>query len=661
MKGKLVRIAFAAAFIMGPLSVASPAGAAPSNDAGGGTRQVLSAGTTRIHGQAPGKALNYGQPETRKQVPGEEAVPREDRPRADVQSDIFPSEPLPVPKVGSSSVEKTNPEVDFTFQGLNHFDQRTANGGNQFSLEPPDQGLCVGNGFTVEVVNSVIQVFDTNTGEAKTGVQDLNTFFGYKAAIDRSAYPRLNSIGAEVIDPQCLYDSDTNRFIVDITTLGVAPDFSFNGLNTIDVAVSNSGDPTGHWTIYHIPAQNDGTQGTPDHGCTLDGTKHGPCFQDYPHIGADKYGVYISTNEYDLFGPSYNAAQIFAFSKSELAHHPKKINVTLVANLQLAGTPGFTVWPATTPQGHYESDANGTEYFLSTIAGDGSETGNPTRTANKIGLWALTNTASLDSKSPDLHMSSQVVDSATYVYPPRANQKPGDVPLADCINDSSTPTPYGDGCWQIFFYPPEPAHDEVEYALDAGDTRMQQTWFVNGTLWGAAGTTVRVHGKDKAGIVWFKVDPSVDGQGEVSGQVANSGYLALADNNLTYPALAMTTDGQGVIAFTVTGADYYPSAGYATIDDQGNVGPIHILGKGKGPSDGFTGYKAFEYNFPRWGDYGAAVTDGSSIWLASESIEQTCSYAEYYPNPPDLSDFGTCGGTRTSLANWATRVSKLTP
>ena len=64
----------------------------------------------------------------------------------------------------------------------------------------------------------------------------------------------------------------------------------------------------------------------PNHGCTLDGVQPGPCFQDYPHIGADGNGVYVSTNEYDLFGPNYNAAQIFAFSKRQLAAHPRSIS-----------------------------------------------------------------------------------------------------------------------------------------------------------------------------------------------------------------------------------------------------------------------------------------------------------------------------------------------
>ena len=98
--------------------------------------------------------------------------------------------------------------------------------------------------------------------------------------------------------------------------LHVDEDGDFNGKNTIDVAVSNSGDPTRAWTVYKVPAQNDGTDGTPNHGCTLDGVVPGPCFQDYPHIGADRNGVYVTSNEYDLFGPSFNAAQIFAFSKS---------------------------------------------------------------------------------------------------------------------------------------------------------------------------------------------------------------------------------------------------------------------------------------------------------------------------------------------------------
>jgi hypothetical protein len=113
-----------------------------------------------------------------------------------------------------------------------------------------------------------------------------------------------------------------------------------------------------------------------------------------------------------------------------------------------------------------------------------------------------------------------------------------------------------------------------------------------------------------------------------------------------------------VIAFTVLGGNYYPSAGYATIDASGTVGPIHIAAAGLGPDDGFTSYKAFVGDPPRtrWGDYGAAVTDGSSIWIASEYIAQTCTLSQYLAG-----SIGSCSATRTSLANWGTRISKVTP
>ncbi len=620
------------------------------------TRSIPSGGTTAIRPAAEGPD-GLQQPELRP-AGSHFGTVEVNRSRPGFKNGKFPKNPLDAPTVASSAVAGSNPELALSVNGLNHRDQRLANGGNQFSLEPPDQALCVGNGYVVEATNSVLRVRSAASGSALTGVQDLNTFFGYPAAINRTT----GVFGARVIDPVCHYDPDNNRFMVVITTLHVLPNGSFTGKNTIDVAVSNTGDPTGTWTVYYVPAQNDGTDGTPDHGCTLDGTAPGPCFQDYPHIGADRWGVYVTTNEYDLFGPAFNAAQIYAFSKAQLAAHPAAINVTLVENLVVDGSPGFTVWPATSPAGQYSSERNGTEYFLSTIAGDGSETGNPTGTARRIGMWALTNTKSLDTASPSLGITSRLTNSQTYVFPPKSDQKPGNIPLGECINNTTTPTVFGPGCWQLLFVQ-EPAHDEVESQPDSLDSRMQQTWYVNGTIWGASGTAVWVNGELKAGIAWFAVEPKINGAGKVEGKVKQQGYVALANNNLTMPAIAMTPGGKGAIAFTVMGEDNFPSAGYVTIDANGSVGPIHVAAAGLGPDDGFTSYKAFVGDPPRtrWGDYGAAVTDGSSIWLASEYIAQTCTYAQYYPSPPSTAGFGSCGATRTSLGNWATRISKITP
>ena len=629
----------------GILSIAAPA-------ASSGSRLIASSGTTSIRPAPPGSD-GLQQPELRPRIRQGEGEVDFNRARPGFKKGKFPKKPLDAPTVPSSAVAGANPELQLGFQGLNHRDQRLANGGNQFSLEPPDQALCVGNGFTVEATNSVIRVFSSSSGTALTGVQDLNTFFGYPAAIDRTT----GVFGPFVIDPVCVYDPENQRFVVVITTLHQDTAGNATGKNTIDLAVSNTNDPTGTWTIYSLPAHNDGTDGTPDHGCTTDGTTHGPCFQDYPHVGQDANGIFVTSNEYDLFGPGFNAAQIFAFSKAQLAAHPASIRVTLVENLEVDGSPGFTVWPAISNAGDYASDKNGTEYFLSTIAGDGSETGNPTGTARRIGLWAVTNTASLNTGTPTLGLTSRLINSQTYVFPPLSDQKPGDIPLGECINDTTIPTPFGLGCWRLFFVD-EPAHDEVESTPDSLDTRMQQVWYRDGTLWGAAGTAVSVDGELKAGIAWFAVSPKINGAGKVEGRVAKEGYLALADNNLTMPAIAVAPNGKGVIAFSIMGEDYFPSAGYALISSDGTVGPIHVASQGLGPDDGFTSYKAFVGDPPRtrWGDYGAAVTDGNVLWIASEYIAQTCTLEEFLTGA-----IGSCGGTRTALANWSTRVSKLNP
>src|SRR6266699_5535672 len=103
----------------------------------------------------------------------------------------------------SGKKAKSNPQLNLNFAGLNHYQQRYSRGGNQFSVEPPDQGMCVGNGFVVEVVNDVFNVFSAATGASAlpdntaTNIVggfprnvdhavDLNSFYGYGPAIDRT-------------------------------------------------------------------------------------------------------------------------------------------------------------------------------------------------------------------------------------------------------------------------------------------------------------------------------------------------------------------------------------------------------------------------------------------------------------------------------------------
>jgi hypothetical protein len=552
------------------------------------------------------------------------------------------------PFVNGSHNAKSNPELILSFDGLNHRNQRLANGGNQFSLEPPDQGLCAGNGFVVEAVNDVLRVYDTS-GNPLIGVVDLNTFYGYPAAINRTT----GAFGPEITDPSCYFDPDTQRWFVVVLTLDrVGTRSTLSGTNHLDLAVSTTSSPLGSFIIYRLPVQDDGTQETPNHNCT-----GGPCLGDYPHIGADANGFYMTTNEFNFFAPGFRASQIYAISKSALASGASSVAVSQfdTAGFLLEGNPGHTVWPSSTPASGYESAAGGTEYFLSSVARFTA-----TFTETRLRVWALSNTQSLSDASPNLSLNSSFVPVNMYGHPPVADQKVGDIPLGDCINDTTTViTSLGGftGCWKALFAS-EPAHNEVESNhVDGNDARMQQVVFANGKLWAALDTAVMVGGATKAGVAWYIVNPTAT-PSAVMGSVVNQGVLALANNNLTYPAVGVTAAGRGVIAFTLLGADNFPSAGYVGVDALAGAGPIHTAAAGLGPEDGFTAYVAEvgPNSRNRWGDYGAAVADGKNVWIASEYIGQTCTFNQYVSAP-----FGSCGGTRTTLGNWDTRISKITP
>jgi hypothetical protein len=532
-----------------------------------------------------------------------------------------------LPTVTSATVAASNPGLVTSFDGLDAFQQRYANNGNQFDVTPPDQGLAVGNGYVLEVVNTVLRVYNTS-GQPLTGVEDLNTFLGYAAEFNQET----GAIGPEVTDPSAYFDQSTQRWFIDALTIDVDPNTgNLLGPNNIDIAVSQTADPTGGWNIYQLPVQDDGTDGTPNHG---DPSYSGPFLGDYPHIGADRNGIYITTNEFRLFGDgSFRAAQVYAFPKAALASGAANVPVVQfdTINANLSGYPGFTLIPSLTPGSSYAGGHGGTEYFLSS---SDAPFHNATGSDNVLGLWTMTNTSSLNSPNPSPSLSYSVLNVNTYSLPPLANQRVGDFPLGEAVNAG--------------LFGPSPFPTEVESQVETNDSRMTEVTYANGKLWGALDTAVNVGGQVEAGVEWFIINPNAGGSGRVDSQ----GYLALAGNNLLFPAIAVTPSGKGVMAFSVAGNDYYPSAGYATIDAQNGVGNIHIAAAGLGPLDEFADYQFFQYDDPRFGDFGAAVADGNTIWIGSEYIANTGTLNQFLADP-------TLGGTRSLYTNWNTRLSQV--
>jgi hypothetical protein len=543
--------------------------------------------------------------------------------------------------VSPTTRPKSNPTLGTNFSGLNLFDQRFANNGNQFTVEPPDQGLCAGNGFVVESVNDVLRIWHSD-GTPATGVIDLNTFYGYPAAITRSG-PNAGQRGPELTDPSCIYDQAIGRFVNVVLTLDRVSltNANLTGTNHLDIAVSDTGDPTGSWTIFKIPVQNDGTDGTPDHGCFF--ISHGvhvhdQCLGDYPHIGADANGVYLTTNEFTFFGGGFFGAQIYAIGNNLLTSGSGG-SVVLFDTLG-AGPDGagFTVWPAQTPGDQFDSDNGGTEFLLSSDARFA-----PTGTSTMLLQWTLSNTSSLNTGSPSPNLSITPITVDQYAVPPLATQPAGNHPLGDCIADTVIFPTCNVAVAGVA------SHSNATFAnhaLNSNDSRMQQVTYANGQLWGALDTAVNVGGQNRAGIAYFIINPH-------SSNVDLQGQFGLAGTDLTYPAVGVLANGRAVITFTLTGDSNFPSAAYAGLDAKLGMGDAQIVAAGAGAWDGFTQYVVFGAGRPRWGDYGAAA-DGNSIWIASEYVNQTCTYSDYRADP-------TCGHTRAPLGNWATYISKLTP
>jgi hypothetical protein len=106
--------------------------------------------------------------------------------------------------------------------------------------------------------------------------------------------------------------------------------------------------------------------------------------------------------------------------------------------------------------------------------------------------------------------------------------------------------------------------------------------------------------------------------------VVNQGYVAIASpkqNSVLFPSVGVNAAGNAVIAFSIVGQDFYPSAGYVTLDAATGTGPIVISRAGFAPDDGFTGYAPFGFRVGRWGDYSAAVSDeAGNLWMGNEAI-----------------------------------------
>ena len=220
--------------------------------------------------------------------------------------------------------------------GLTQRDQRVADGGNQFSLTPPDQALCASPTNVVEAVNNAITTFNSS-GASTSGVTALNRFFGFSHEFDRTQSPPVAS-PHQVGDPSCVYDSGTERFYLTVYDLASDSSGSPKGPSAIDIAVSPDGTGGGTWSVYSLD-----TTDPSGVGC--------PCFSDYPHLATDGVALYITSNEFSTLGSSFNGAQVFALPKAPLVHGDSAIPMAHVSTTNDGAGRGFTLAPVVSTGG----------------------------------------------------------------------------------------------------------------------------------------------------------------------------------------------------------------------------------------------------------------------------------------------------------------------
>jgi hypothetical protein len=489
----------------------------------------------------------------------------------------------------------TSPEPAFAgFAGLTHFDQRTAGLGiysnTQFSLEPPDQGLCVGNGFVMEPINNAMAIYAQGLG-LLAGPVPMSQLFGLAPEIVQSTPPIH---GPLLSDPRCYFDRDTQRWFVTEFEEDVNPATDVpSGRSALFIAISQTSSPIGNYNVLTIDTTDPGHP-----GC--------PCYPDQPLLGADANGIYLSTNEFPIFNPGFNGTQLYALSKLALAlgNLPTVVHFA-VGNLATPDVGGtwYSLQPALTPDTQRAHQvANGTEYLLSALDFFN-------KNDNRIAVWSVTNTASLVNPAPKVALHHAVVRSESYGQPPNATQRPGPRPLGTSLGAPLS-------------------------LIDTNDDRMMQVVYAQGRLWAGLNTGVYVAGKLQAGAAVFVVDPTASGG--LSPRITGQGYVAVAGENTMYPSIGVSTQGPAILACSLSGPNYFPSAVYVPLSTGNDK--LRLAGAGAAPEDGFTGYPP-DGSSARWGDYSAAVADEhGNIWFG----------AEYIPNLP-----------RTPLANWGTFIGAV--
>ena len=406
-----------------------------------------------------------------------------------------------IPTGASSQLATDAGKLLQNFNGTSSRDSEKTNFGAEF--EPPDQGLCVGNGFVIDAVNSAYNIYSTN-GTKIAGPFNVNRLFN-----DGSR--KFTS------DPRCFFDKTTNTWFALILSIS-----NNNKVGRFDLAVNPTGDPTTPWTTYRVNVTDLGNP-----GC--------PCFGDQPLLGIDQFNVYVSTNEFSILGPQFNGAQIYALSKAELVALSTSVHFVHFGNLTIGGTIAASVQPAIS-FGNPEA-----EYFMNSLDPNGTFD-------NRIGVWAITHREEV-GKGGIPTLSHLVITSEPYGVPPPAIQK-GSKDTLDSGDDRMQQVQYINGnLWGELTTAVTIPHDTAERA---GAAWFEVTPHLSGDTIGSASIAKQGYVALKGNyLIYPALQASSDGTAAMimtlSGQniFPSVVYTVLPEEQTSFGAIHLAAAGTG--------------------------------------------------------------------------------------------------------------------
>ncbi len=128
---------------------------------------------------------------------------------------------------------------------------------------------------------------------------------------------------------------------------------------------------------------------------------------------------------------------MYAISKKQLVSLSPSIDTFLFNTADdpvRPGEPGFTVWPSLSPDRDFAGERRGTEFFVSSNAVFDDANAD---SLEELILWAMLRTSTLDDPVPSISLVKTILDVDRYAVPSNSAQKPGTIPLADCLEDTA--------------------------------------------------------------------------------------------------------------------------------------------------------------------------------------------------------------------------------